>query len=270
MNREKLSILLEQVKILACEIGDYLRSERLIFNRDKVESKNPHDYVSYVDKTSEKKIVSRLKAILPEAGFITEEGTATKNGEELFWVIDPLDGTTNFIHDNAPYCVSIALCNSTETLLGVVYECCRKELYSAVKGGKAYLNDDVINVSTISNMDSAFIQLGFPYRSSEFNSIATNLVNKLYGNVGGLRLLGSAAAELCYVAAGRFEARIEAYLGAWDIAAGALILRQAGGSVTNFSGEEIHLDATEVLASNTLIHDDLLRTISHCIYNNEK
>lgn len=264
MESERLQYTLDEVKKIAREAGEYIRSERMKFNRSSVESKNPHDYVSYVDKTSEKMIVGKLHELLPEAGFITEEGTATRNEEKLFWVIDPLDGTTNFIHDNAPFCVSIALCSSSETLMGVVYECCRDELFWAVKGGKAYLNGKEIKVSSVADMNSAFIQLGFPYRSDDYNSIATKLVNRLYGNVGGLRLQGSAAAELCYIAAGRFEARVEAYLGAWDIAAGAFILKQAGGKTTDFSGNPIHIDAKEVLASNGLVHESMIEAMACC------
>ena len=256
-----LQQLIVDVKKLAVETGAFLRNERKSFDRTAVESKRAHDYVSYVDKNSEIRIVNQLRELLPEAGFITEEGTATLQDELLYWIIDPLDGTTNYIHDNAPYCVSIALRNKEELLLGVVYECCRDELYWAYKGSKAYLNDEEIHVSDIEKMDDAFIALGFPYNSSQYHSIATSLVNKLYGNVGGLRLMGSAAVELCYVAAGRFEARIEGFLGLWDFSAGALILQQAGGKVTDFSGDASCLNGQEVLASNGKLHDELIKTM---------
>lgn len=115
-----LSELTDKVRALAIEAGDFIREERKKFHREAIEKKHAHDYVSYVDKESEKKIVTRLKELLPEAGFIAEEGSGTLNDEQYCWLVDPLDGTTNFIHDNAPYCVSIALRSKKELLLGVV------------------------------------------------------------------------------------------------------------------------------------------------------
>ncbi|MDE5551135.1 MAG: inositol monophosphatase, partial [Bacteroidaceae bacterium] len=146
----QLADLLEEVKQLAMEAGAYIAMQRENFDLDRVESKQSHDYVSYVDKGCEKMIVARLKALLPEAGFITEEKTTVQKDEssELFWVVDPLDGTTNFIHDLAPYCVCIALRNKEDILLGVVYEVTRKELYYAAKGMGAFLNGSPIHVST--------------------------------------------------------------------------------------------------------------------------
>lgn len=255
MNLEQLT---EQVKELALYAGDFLRRERRLFERGRVEKKAAHDYVSYVDKASERLIVERLHELLPQAGFIAEEGSGAHAEEEYWWLVDPLDGTTNFIHDNAPYCVSIALRNREEVLLGVVYECCRDELFWAHKGGKAFLNGREIHVSAVENPDEAFIELGFPYNAEAYRPFALHLVEQLYGRVAGLRLMGAAAAELCYIAAGRFEGRIEALLGPWDIAAGSLILRQAGGRITDFDGGEAYADGSSVLASNGKIHDYLL------------
>ncbi|MFA6745821.1 MAG: inositol monophosphatase family protein, partial [Bacteroides graminisolvens] len=127
-NRE-LAELTKAVRSIAKEGGDFLRTERKNFKREKVEEKNSHDYVSYVDKESERRLVEQLSALLPEAGFIAEEGSGELTTQEYCWVIDPLDGTTNFIHDNAPFCISIALRNREEVLLGVVYEVCRNECF---------------------------------------------------------------------------------------------------------------------------------------------
>lgn len=254
--------LLEPVKALAVEAGVFLKNERKTFDTGKVEQKGAHDYVSYVDKESERRIVARLKELFPEAGFVAEEGSGDDGEGTYFWVVDPLDGTTNFIHGHAPYCVSIALRNREEVLLGVVYECCADELFWACKGTPAYLNGQEIHVSEVSDMKKAFIELGFPYRSDVYSPFATALITDLYGHVGGLRLLGAAAAELCYVAAGRFEARVEAFLGPWDIAAGSLILRQAGGRTTDFSGNDDCLDARQVLATNGSLHESMLQVLS--------
>ena len=144
---------------IATEAGHFLKEERKNFRRESVVEKHAHDYVSYVDKESEVRIVKALSALLPEAGFITEEGSATYQDEPYCWVIDPLDGTTNYIHDEAPYCVCIALRSRTELLLGVVYEVCRNECFYAWKGSKAYLDDKEIHVSDVSDLDKAFIDL---------------------------------------------------------------------------------------------------------------
>ncbi len=253
--------LTEKVKALAVETGRFLATERLSFDRGRVEQKAAHDYVSYVDKTSERRIVECLHTLLPEAGFVTEEGTGSFAGQEYCWVVDPLDGTGNYIHNNAPYCVSIALRNREEILLGVVYECCRDELFWAHKDSPAYLNGKEIHVSDQAVLDQAFVELGFPYNSEAYRGFALRLVESLYGHVGGLRLMGAAAAEICYIAAGRFEARIEGFIGPWDIAAGHIILQQAGGRMTDFSGSPDCLDAREVFASNGKVHDELLKLL---------
>lgn len=258
LNLEDITI---KVREIALQAGAFLRNERSGFDRNKVEKKNAHDYVSYVDKESERRIVAQLRDVLPQAGFIAEEGSGSLTNEEYCWLVDPLDGTTNFIHDNAPYCVSIALRNRKELLVGVVYEVCRDELYWTHKGAPSYLNGKEIHVSAVSDMDEAFVALGFPYDFNAYKPLAERIVHELYGNVGGLRLQGAAAAELCYVAAGRFEARIEGLLGPWDIAAGSLILMNAGGKVTDYSGGENFYTGQEVLATNGKLHDEFLKVI---------
>ena len=250
-----------EVSQLAIETGAFLREERINFHRERVLEKNSHDYVSYVDKESERRIVKRLKELLPAAGFIAEEGSGSLTDEEYCWMVDPLGGTTNYIHNNAPYCVSIALRNKEELLVGVVYEVCRNECFWAWKGSKAYLNGTEIHVSAVDSLNESFIELGFPYDADSYREFVTGLIKQLYGNVCGLRLQGSAAAELCYIAAGRFEARLEGLLGPWDIAAGALILMQAGGKITDYKGGNEFYSGKQVLATNGKIHDFLLKII---------
>lgn len=253
-----MDVLCNAVQGIAREAGEFLKKERERFDSSELEEKSRHNYVTYVDKESERRLIEQLSALLPEAGFITEEGLATRTDEKHWWVIDPLDGTSNYIHDMAPYCVSIALQNEKETLLGVVYEVCRDECFYAVKGGKAYLNGKEIAVSDIPTLDRAFVALGFPYNFKEYKSTASLLVDKLYGYAAGSRLLGSAAVELCYVACGRFEARVEAYLGPWDVAAGGFILQQAGGMISDFSGKDNWQSGEQVIASNGKIHSELI------------
>lgn len=259
-----LTYLTEETQRIAMETAEFLLLQRKSFDPKKVETKRAHDYVSYVDKQSEKRLVEQLHALLPEAGFITEEGSAVMKGEPYCWVIDPLDGTTNFIHGHAPYCVSIALRNRQETLLGVVCECTHNELFWANKESKAYLNGQVIHSSAVKSLDNAFVQLGLPYDAESYRSFLLKLMQRLYGHVGGIRVCGSAAAETCYVAMGRFDARMEAFLGPWDIAAGTLILEKAGGLTTDFGGGDNYHSGHTVLSSNALIHQQLLQLISAC------
>lgn len=256
-----LDSLCVEVRQIACDAGAFLRDERRRFDRSRVEEKSAHNYVSYVDKESERQIIDRLAALLPEAGVIAEEGSGAQTDERYCWVIDPLDGTTNYIHDLAPYCVSIALRDREEVVLGVVYEVCRNECFYAVQGGAAYRDGEEIRVSDVSELSQACIALGFPYNSDAYRPIASGLVDRLYGFAGGTRLMGSAAAELCYVAAGRFDARIEAYLGPWDVAAGAFILQQAGGKVTDFRGGNDWKSGREVAATNGRLHAFVLNEL---------
>ena len=233
-------------------------------NHLHIETKfNMHDVVTVADKESERYIIGEIKRTYPEHAILGEESGMHAGDSEYCWVIDPLDGTTNFIHDNAPYCVSIALRSKKELLLGVVYEICRNECFWTYKGAPSYLNGNEIHVSAISNLDDSFIALGFPYATEEYKPMANHLVNTLYGNVAGLRLMGAAAVELCYIAAGRFEARIEAFIGPWDIAAGTIILQNAGGMITDFKGGDSYSSGSQVLASNGRIHRDLLNIIDN-------
>jgi len=258
-----LESLTKKVQELAMQAGKFLEEGYQNFDRARVEEKSSHNYVSYIDKTSERFLVKELSALLPEAGFIAEEGTGSLNDENYCWVIDPLDGTTNYIHGMGPYAVSIALRNKEELLLGVVYEVTRKECYYAWKGSKAWMNGREIHVSNIATLDKAFIAIGFPYDSDHYRPTALHLVDRLYGFAGGTRLLGSAAAEICYIAAGRFEARIEAFLGPWDVAASGLILIQAGGRMSDFSGGDTWTNAQQVIASNGFIHEKILELLPH-------
>ena len=191
-----LKQLTVEVCRIATEAGHFLKEERKKFHRERVIEKHAHDYVSYVDKESEVRLVKALSALLPEAGFITEEGSATYQNESYCWVIDPLDGTTNYIHDEAPYCVCIALRSQTELLIGVVYEVCRDECFYAWKGGKAFMNGEEIHVSDVSQAQDAFVITELPYNYQQYKQTALHLIDRLYGVVGGIRMNGSAAAAI--------------------------------------------------------------------------
>ena len=278
----KQKIDLEECTLAVCKIarraGEYIREERKKFSLERVERKHAHDYVSYVDKGSERLIVSALRELLPEAGFITEEGTAqgdspsvsglrTEGTVPLCWVVDPLDGTTNFIHQYAPYAVSIALLQGKEILIGVVYEICADECFYAWQGGGAYLEvksgevkSEKLKVSS-QQIQDALICLQLPYNSEAYKPVIKQLIDRLYGNVGSIRACGSAAMALCQVAAGRLDGYAEQYIGQWDYMAGSLIVTEAGGMVTDYDGSTDFTQGNSVVATNGLIQQDLLKVI---------
>jgi myo-inositol-1(or 4)-monophosphatase len=246
--------ILEQTKAVAKEAGDFIRNERLNFDLGKVEQKGLNDLVSYVDKETEKIIVERLSKILPEADFITEEGTAARDGKDYTWIIDPLDGTTNFIHGLPIFSVSIGLKYQEEIVLGVVYEINLDECFYAVKGKGAFCNGSPIRVSKAQNLEESLIATGFPYsafsRIDDYLKILRVFMEKCHG----IRRLGSAAVDLCYVACGRFDGFYEYDLKPYDVAAGIIIIQEAGGTVTDFNMGRNYLFGGEVLASNNHIH----------------
>ena len=257
MNLEKLT---SEVCRVAREAGAYIQEERTRFNVNQVERKHAHDYVSYVDKGSERMIIEALKALLPEAGFITEEGLATHSNEQMLWVVDPLDGTTNFIHDFAPYAVSIALTRGREILLGVVYEICANECFYAWKDGGAYVDGKAIHVGN-NAIGDALICLQLPYNSDAYKPVIKQLIDRFYGHVGSIRMIGSAAMALCYVAAGRLDAYAVRYIGQWDYMAGALIVKEAGGRVTNYAGDSYMMEGDSVVATNGVTHEAILEAV---------
>lgn len=256
-----LKSLTESVCRIAREAGYFLKEERKIFRREAVQVKHAHDYVSYVDKESEKRVVAALRELLPEAGFITEEGSAIYNNEPYCWVVDPLDGTTNYIHDIAPYCVSIALRSKQELLLGVVYEPSRDECFYAWQGGGAYVNGERIHVSSVPSIEDALVVTELPYNTDQYARTGEHLIHELYGKVVGIRMNGSAALALCYVAAGRFDAWLEAFIGKWDFSAAALMVLEAGGKVTDFYGNDYFLEGHHIIATNGPLHPVFLNLV---------
>ena len=257
----------EQICKQVCEIarqaGEYIRKEAADFSAKSVEVKGLHNFVSYVDKGAEKMIVERLQKILPQAGFVAEEGTITTRGERYDWVIDPLDGTTNFIHGLPPYSVSIGLIENNVPVLGVVYEVTLDELFYAWKNSRAYLNGKEIRVSDRVKVQDALIATGFPYYDYHLMRPYIACLEHLLQNSHGVRRLGSAAVDLAYVACGRFEAFYEYSLSPWDVAAGAFILQQAGGHVSDFAGGDNYLFGKQLVAANSAIFDEFLKTIQH-------
>jgi myo-inositol-1(or 4)-monophosphatase len=244
-----LKKITEQVVECAKTVGEFIRTERKTFSYNRVEIKGLNDLVSYVDKTSEKLIVEKLAIIFPEAGFIVEENTKTET-KEYNWIVDPLDGTTNFIHGIPCYAVSIALECKGEILLGVVYEVAQNECFLAYKNGGAFLNGTKISVSDRKTLSDSLIATGFPIYNFTRLDNYINTLTYLMKHTHGIRRIGAAAADLCYLACGRVDAFFEYNLNPWDVAAGALIVKEAGGTVCDFNLQQNWLFGKEIAATN--------------------
>ena len=265
MNLE--SITLQTIEIVR-QAGGFIKQEAAKFDRSQTEYKAANNLVSYVDKETEKMLVSGLRQILPEAGFITEEGTAGEesNPNELYWVIDPLDGTANFIHSLPIYCVSVGLVQNSIPIAGVIYHLGTEELFYGWQGGGAWCSPPIPNrgnrsdstigdlgptrlkVSGASTLGDSLLATGFPYYKFEKQDRYLKILETLMQRCHGLRRMGAAAIDLAYVAAGRFEAFYEYNLNSWDMAAGALLILEVGGQITDFSGGQNWLFGGDVIA----------------------
>jgi myo-inositol-1(or 4)-monophosphatase len=254
--------LCEDVCSLAKQTGVFIREERQKFTVDRIETKSKNDFVSYVDKTSEIQIIKGLSELLPESGFIAEEGTSSKKGEVYNWIIDPLDGTTNFIHGVPCFSISIALMRNEELVMGVIYEINLDECFYAWKKSKAYLNGKEISVSKTSSVADSLLATGFPYYDYTRIDEYMELFKYFMQHTHGLRRLGSAATDLAYVACGRFDGFYEYCLQPWDVAAGAFIVQQAGGKVTDFKGENNYIFGREIVAGNGDFFNEFLSVIN--------
>jgi myo-inositol-1(or 4)-monophosphatase len=245
------------------EVGEFILQEGKQFDRTKIEQKHRfNNLVSYVDKEAERKLVEVLRKILPEAGFITEEGTATTSSDHVYnWIIDPLDGTTNFMHGLPMYAISIGLARNKEIVLGVVHEMNGDECFHAIEGGAAYCNNEVIKASPIQTLSESLLATGFPYYHLAKKDVYLEIIKEFLAQTHGIRRFGSAAIDLAYVACGRLEGFFEYNLNAWDVAGGAFILQRAGGKVTDFSGGDSYIFGGELCASCTGIHTEMLDII---------
>ncbi len=230
------------------EVGNFILEESSKFSLNDVETKSLNSFVTYVDKKAEERLVKGLSELIPEAGFITEEETIRKKGDEFNWIIDPLDGTTNFIHKVPVFSISIALTQNAETVVGIVLELNRNECFSSYKGGKVYLNNNEVRVSEAATIKESLVATGFPYYDFGILKQYMSLIEELAQKSQGIRRLGSAAVDLAYVACGRFDIFFEHSLNPWDVAAGAFLVTQAGGVVTDFSGGSDYLSGREIIA----------------------
>ncbi len=223
----------------------------------KIEYKGAVDLVTIADRTSEALILERIRKQFPTHDVMGEEGTRIENGSEYKWYIDPLDGTTNFAHGYPVFCVSLAVERSGQRVAGVIYDPTRDEMFSAELGGGSRLNGAVIRVSSMSNLGECLLGTGFPSQKRHKNPNIF-FYHQLTLRTHGVRRAGSAALDLCNVASGRYEGFWEFNLNPWDTAAGVLIVEEAGGRVTDFSGGPFQIASHETLASNGLVHQALL------------
>jgi myo-inositol-1(or 4)-monophosphatase len=255
-----IETLSNEVCRIAIDTGKYLKEEQAKLTLEDIEFKGPRNYVTYIDKEAERQLVGALENLLPEAGFLTEEATIEYEQKENTWIIDPLDGTTNYIHGDNPFAVSIALMRKGKIVLGIVYDPVANELYSAIGPGKAYLNGHPIHASSHAQLQNGYIGFGIPYNlTAEGEKILANALAQF--RKCSFRIKGSAAVEICYVACGRSDAYFHSGLSPWDVAAGTFILECAGGKCTDFSGGKNYLFGKELVAGNGKINQEIRNNI---------
>jgi len=255
--------LTREVIEISKTIGDWMSAQTDVseYNAD---IKTENNLVTYVDKESEARFVEALSKLLPEAGYHAEEGTGLPKEKGLNWVIDPLDGTTNFVHKVPIWCTSIGLCLDKKPILGVIYNPNGKpECFDAFEGGGARLNGEEIRVSGIKTLDKSLLVTGFPYDDFGREHQYLQLLRDFTHRTRGMRRLGSAALDLAWTACGRFEAFYEYGLNPWDVAAGVIIVSEAGGCCTEFDGGENAVFGEDIIASNAHIHQEMMGVVKH-------
>jgi len=256
-----LELLTKQVSNISRGIGSFLSSEIKKLKKEDIEAKGLNNFVTYVDKASEERIIKELRKLLPEAGFIAEENSKLEKKDTYNWIIDPLDGTTNFIHKVPVFAISIALAKKNEIILGVIYEINLHECFYAWKDGGAYMNGHQISVSASAKLKDSLLATGFPYHDYDRLDAYLSLFKDLMKSTHGLRRLGSAAVDLAYTACGRFDGFYEYGLNSWDVAAGAIIVMEAGGTVNDFSGGDNYIFGEEIVASAPQLNQEFLKII---------
>ena len=247
---------------IAREAGAIIRDG---FGRNvKIDYKtNESNLVTEVDKASEKLITNFIRKKYPDHSILAEEGGGEKKKSEYLWVVDPLDGTTNFAHGLPIFSVSIGVQKNNETIAGVVYDVMRDIVYSGEKGSGSFEDSQELNVNHTSKLEHSLLVTGFPYNIAENPENAFQKFEMLTKKARGVRRLGSAAIDFCYVASGVFEGFWEVHLHPWDLCAGKLILEEAGGLVTDFEGNEIDIYSKKILATNGNIHNQILSVLEN-------
>jgi len=230
-------------------------------DQKQISLKGAGDYVTEIDRESEKAIINLIKEKFPDHGIYAEE-SGKENRKSLYrWLIDPLDGTANYVQGIPIFGISIALVKEEETQVGLIYYPERDEMFWAVKGEGAFLNDRRIHISAKKDMALSMLASGFPWRSKDYLDPYLASFRELFLSVAGVRRMGSAAIDLAYTACGRFDGFWEMKLKPWDISAGILLVEEAGGVVTDFKGGKGYIESGNVVAGNSFIHEKILNTI---------
>lgn len=259
MNYQQITeAALEVVKTAAL----FIRQERRNFQVDRIEVKGAHDFVSYVDKEAERLLVEGFRKFLPDSVFITEEQTVIREKGEYTWIIDPLDGTTNFIHGMPPYAISVALLHHDDLVSGIICELTQDEYFYSWKGGKAYLNGEIMTCTQTAKVTDSLFATGFPYYDYDRMQDFLKSLEYFMRNSHGVRRLGSAATDLAYVACGRLDGFFEYGLSPWDVAAGAFLVQQAGGKVCDYRLGNDYIFGKEIIASNTPVFPEFSKILS--------
>lgn len=230
-------------------------------SKDDIDKKQASDFVTRVDRDSEELILSTIKSGFPDHHFLAEESIKETDSGEYRWIIDPLDGTTNFIHEYPVFAISIALEYQNEIILGLIFDPLRNEVFSAEKGKGAFLNGKPLKVSAIRSLNNSLMTTGFPFRKKEFIDLYLVLFKNIFNKVSDIRRAGSAALDLAHLASGRCDGFFEIGLGPWDIAAGSIIIKEAGGVVTDFGGGPDFLASGNIVAATPALHGDILNEV---------
>jgi myo-inositol-1(or 4)-monophosphatase len=262
MTSSSIPDLIQPMQAIAREAGALLID--YFHQHVKIEYKGAVDLVTVADRKSEALILERIRKQFPTHDVLGEEGTRIETGSDYKWYVDPLDGTTNFAHGYPVFCVSLAVEHRAKRIAGVVYDPTRDEMFAAELGGGARLNDSAIRVSTTATIAECLIATGFPSQKRHKNP-NIYFYHQLTLKTHGVRRAGSAALDLCNVASGRFDGFWEFNLNPWDTAAGVLIVEEAGGKVTGFTGADFQIDSRETLATNGLIHEALLHEFNEIL-----
>jgi myo-inositol-1(or 4)-monophosphatase len=233
-------------------------------DRIKKFEKQPNDFVTDIDQLAEREIIQHIRYLYPHHGILAEEGGHTK-GDDYVWIIDPIDGTTNFIHGFPHFSVSIAIQYKDRIEHGVIYDPIKQELFTATRGSGAFLNDHRIRVSQQHHLSGSLIGTGFPFRHSELLEVYLEIFKKVSAEAAGIRRAGSAALDLAYVACGRLDGFWEFKLSPWDIAAGAILIRESGGLIADFTGAETFLETGNVVAGTSKVFKGLLQAVGNVL-----
>lgn len=259
-SKDYKKLCLEAIEVIK-KTSAFIQGEMNMVSKNEIETKGLNSLVSYVDKEAEIMLVEGLGSLLPNSGFITEENTVQQDSKQYTWIIDPLDGTNNFLHGIPHFAISVALMVDDRIIIGMVEDICKKQCYYAWQGGGAFRENVPIKVSETSKVSESLIATGFPYKVEDVAPLIRTL-GHFMRYARGIRRYGAAALDLAYVASGRFDCYYETTLNVWDVAAGALIVQEAGGKVTDFRGEHDYLFGREIIVANPFIHPEVQRIVS--------